>query len=348
MIRIKYPYFWQKQNLLSYILLPFGWIYLALGYLRKLLANTAKFDGFTICVGNCTIGGTGKTQAIIALSKMLKKKNINFIILSKGYGGSCSEATLVTSSSSPEEVGDEALELCRYGTTFVIPKMQSAKDIIAKYHPEIILVDDGMQNPYFEKDLVIMTIDGSRGFGNKMPIPAGPMRMMESEVMNNLDIILVNGKLKQKLPYLSSKPLFNASVKAQHNFSSKKYYAFSGIGNNQKFFALLRSLGAKLVHKKGFPDHYHYSNEDLAEIVEKCRKSNLKMITTRKDYVKIKSLCDKNEVSEVMEIVGLPEQKDKLDLSMLEVLEVELEIENQKDFFDLVLSKYKEYQGSLK
>lgn len=346
MIRIKYPYFWQKQNILSYILLPFGIIYLGLGYIRKFLAEGLRFKTFTICVGNCTVGGTGKTQTIITLAQMLEKKKINFIILSKGYGGSCREPTLVTSSSSPKEVGDEALELCRYGTSFVVPRMQEAKVIIDKYKPDIVLVDDGMQNPYFKKDIVIMTIDGSRGFGNKLPIPAGPMRMRESEVMDKVDIVVLNGPLKQKLPIINSKPLFNAKITAKHNFASKKYFAFSGIGNNQKFFALLRSLGADVKRKRSFPDHHEYSSSDLDEIITEAKKSNLRMITTRKDFVKIYNMCNSSEVKPILELVGLAEAKGKLDISELEVLEVNLEIEKQKEFFDLIMSKYKKYLKS--
>jgi tetraacyldisaccharide 4'-kinase len=123
MIKLCYPNFWQTRNILAYLLLPFGWVFLFLGYLRQLFARQVKFDAFTICVGNCTVGGTGKTQLIIALAKEFSKRNINFIILSKGYGGNVKTASLVTASSSPEEVGDEALELCHYGNSFVVPGM---------------------------------------------------------------------------------------------------------------------------------------------------------------------------------------------------------------------------------
>ena len=222
MIRIKYPNFWQKHNLLSCLLIPFGIIYLFLGKIRQFFAEAIRFNAFTICVGNCTIGGTGKTQTIIALASMLKKHNISFIILSKGYGGNCRENTLVTSSSSPDEVGDEALELCKYGTSFVVPAMKNAKSIINKYNPDIVLVDDGMQNPYFKKDIVIMTNDGSRGFGNKLPIPAGPMRMRESEAMRKVDIVVVNGELKHKISNIGNKPLFNARIIADHNFGNSE------------------------------------------------------------------------------------------------------------------------------
>jgi tetraacyldisaccharide 4'-kinase len=125
MIKLCYPNFWQTRNILAYLLLPFGWVFFILRISQAdYLLRQVKFDAFTICVGNCTVGGTGKTQLIIALAKEFSKRNINFIILSKGYGGNVKTASLVTASSSPEEVGDEALELCHYGNSFVVPGMQ--------------------------------------------------------------------------------------------------------------------------------------------------------------------------------------------------------------------------------
>jgi tetraacyldisaccharide 4'-kinase len=345
MIKLYYPKFWQKKSLLSYILLPLGLVFLLLGYIRKCIVKPIKFPAFTICVGNVTIGGTGKTQIIITLAKEFVKRNINFIIFSKGYKGNCSGPALVTASSSAEEVGDEALELCRYGNSFVLPKMEDALPIIAKYKPDVILVDDGMQNPAFQKDLLIMTIDGSRGFGNGFPIPAGPMRSLAEDGIEDADIIVINGESETNLELDRRKQVFKADLAANHNFGTNKYYAFAGIGNPEKFFSFLKNLGAKLGYTKIFPDHYKYSVEDIEDLVEEAKKKNLRLITTRKDYVKIQTpkFNSKIPLIPALQFVGAIKDNEKNEISQLEYLEVELKLENSEKFFELIFSKYDRY-----
>lgn len=348
MIKLYYPDFWQKKNLLSYILLPLGIIFLLLGFLRKLFAIQVRFNAFTICVGNCTIGGTGKTQLIISLAKKFAAQNINFIILSKGYGGKCTAPALVTSSSSPDEVGDEALELCQFGTSFVVPNIKDAGPIVSKYKPDVILIDDGMQNPNFKKDIVVMTIDGERGFGNGFPIPAGPMRSIQTSAINKADIILINGKLTKPITSIETKPIFYAKMSSKHNFSNHKYYAFAGIGNTQKFFDILKKNGAKIEKNKVFPDHYKYSKQDVEKLYFEAKKNDVRLITTRKDFVKIKNIdyAEKNGMGPALEFLGPSEKKGIASMPEIDCFEVDLTIGQEKKFFDLIFSKYKKYMKS--
>jgi len=345
MIQLYYPDFWQRRGLISYALLPLGIIFILLGFIRKLFATQIRFNAFTLCIGNCTVGGTGKTQLIINLAKEFSDKNINFIILSKGYGGNCSAPALVTSSSSPEEVGDEALELCKYGTSFVVPSMKRAGSIIAKYKPDLILVDDGMQNPHFKKDMVIMTIDGERGFGNGLPIPAGPLRTLKSQAINFADAILVNGTLKRKLPEISTKPIFHAEIYTDHTFADKKYFAFAGIGNPAKFFNMLKEKGASVIETKIFPDHHQYSPSELQNLFRQAQKKKLTLITTRKDYVKIKNMDFDIEtgIRPALEYAGMAEKKYDAALPNLEFLEVSMHVKERKDFLNMILCKFEKY-----
>ena len=245
MIKLHYPKFWQSKNLLAYILLPLGQIFLLLGHIRKLLAKPVRLRAHTICVGNATVGGTGKTQLVIKLAKEFTKSNVNFIILCKGYGGTNTHYSLVTKTSSPYEVGDEALELCEYGTTFAVPKISYASEIIAKYKPDVVLIDDGMQNPNFIKDFVIMTIDGTRGFGNGLPIPAGPMRCKVDEAIAAANAIVTVGGLTD----LTNS--YTATIKPAVTVKGRKYYAFAGIGNNERFFDINKALDTSSPHKNG-------------------------------------------------------------------------------------------------
>jgi len=359
MIKLYYPKFWQSKNILAYILLPLGWVYLFLGAVRKFFAKPIKFNARTICIGNATIGGTGKTQVVIKLAQELAKRNINFIILSKGYGGRNCHYSLVTKTSSPYDVGDEALELCEYGTTFSVPKISYAQEIIAKYKPDIVLVDDGMQNPNFIKDFVIMTIDGSRGFGNGFPIPAGPMRCITDDALKAADAVVVVGRSRdsvscnvipvktgiQKIYRLDSRPrgndnTFTATIKPTRKLASNKYYAFAGIGNPEKFFATLSTSNANLIKTKIFPDHYNYTKKEIVGLIEEAKFLCAKLITTRKDYVKIRHIFyeDKLDLNVMAaEMVAGPEVRANISELKVDYLEIDLEIEGLQDLVDKVI-----------
>ncbi len=364
MIKLHYPKFWQSKNILAYLLLPFGYIYLFLGVIRKLLAKPIKFKARTICIGNATVGGTGKTQLVIKLAQELTKCNVDFIILSKGYGGKNSHYSLVTSTSSPYDVGDEALELCEYGRTFAVPKIVYAAEIIEKYKPDIVLIDDGMQNPNFIKDFVIMTVDGSRGFGNELPIPAGPMRsriedikadaivVVGGVVVKNNVIPVENNVIPAKAGIQSYKSLdsrlrgndnmtFHATIKPVRAPSKLKYYAFAGIGNPDKFFDTLRNAGADVVETQSFPDHYSYTKSDILELIEDAKSKGLRLITTRKDYVKIRHVFyeQKLDLRELAaEMVEGPEKSCVTPELQIDYLEIDLEVDRIKGLVDKIIA----------
>ena len=331
MIKLYYPKFWQSKNILAFLLLPFGYIYLFLGVMRKLIAKPIKFKAHTICVGNATVGGTGKTQMIIKLAQELTKRNINFIILCKGYGGKNSHYSLVTKTSSPYDVGDEALELCEYGTTFAVPKIAYAPEIIAKYKPDLVLVDDGMQNPNFIKDFVIMTVDASRGFGNGLPIPAGPMRCRFEDIKADAMVMIGDkSSLRGAVGDVAISSIFYATIKPVHAPAKLKYYAFAGIGNPEKFFNTLRKAGGSIVETRRFPDHYDYTKDEILDLIEEAKSKGLRLITTRKDYVKIRYIFYENKLDLTdlaAEMVMGPEKSAVTPELHVEYLEIDLEVD---------------------
>lgn len=336
MIKLYYPKFWQSKNILAYLLLPLGYLYLLLGYIRKFFAKPIKFNARTICVGNATIGGTGKTQVVIKIAQELTKRNINFIILSKGYGGRNNHYSLVTKTSSPYDVGDEALELCEYGTTFSVPRISYVPEIIEKYKPDIILVDDGMQNPNFIKDFVIMTIDGTRAFGNGFPIPAGPMRCRIDDALKAADAVVVVGRGE----FAIQNGIFAATIKPSRKLTSNKYYAFAGIGNPEKFFTTLSDSKACLIKTKIFPDHYSYTKQEILDLIQEAKFLGAKLITTRKDYVKIRYVFyeDKLDLRELAtEMVAGPEMQVCRPELKVDYLEIDLEVERLQDLVDKVV-----------
>lgn len=188
------PKFWYKKNFFSLSLLPLAYVYCAIIFLRKFFYKIKIFESAkppipVIIVGNLTVGGTGKTPLVIKLTEFLQQKGYRPGIVSRGYipkfniigeKKKFSKAILeVSSSSDPEEVGDEALLIVRETKS---PMAVAKKRLLAaqllhqKYHCDVIISDDGLQHYALQRDVEIVVIDEERGFGNGFCLPAGPMR----------------------------------------------------------------------------------------------------------------------------------------------------------------------------
>ena len=306
MIKLNYPKFWQHRSLISYLLLPLSIVYFFGATIRRLVNQPQRLPAKVICIGNITIGGTGKTQVAIWLARHFKEDKIKFVILCKGYDGSYLEPTAVTKDMSPDFVGDEALELCAHGTTIVAKKVIDAIPLLQKLAPDVIIVDDGMQNPSFIKDYILAVVDGDRGFGNRMLFPAGPMRQFVKSGIEAADEVMVVSSATGLFPsgltrvsqasrasqgpqFKREEKSYKATIKPLSNFDlSKKYYAFAGIGNPERFFNSAKNQGLDIVATKAFPDHNKYSKGDIAFLKTESDKLGAKLLTTRKDWVKIR------------------------------------------------------------
>jgi tetraacyldisaccharide 4'-kinase len=295
---LHHPKFWNKKSILAYLLLPLGWIFLLLGKLRNLIYTKHYLSAKVISIGNATIGGTGKTQIVKWLSKKLYEDKIKYLIISKGYGGSYKVPTIVTTDLSAKIVGDEAIELSSYGTTIVARRVIEAIDLIKSLKPEVIIIDDGMQNPTYHKDFILMAIDGMRQFGNGFPLPAGPMRQMKDFSNNDANVIVsVDKDSNIKIDDLDPSITFNANIVPIKNIKYEgEYFPFTGIGNPEKFFLSLKNEGLKYSETKIFPDHYQYQQRDIMPLLVWAKMKKYTPITTRKDYVKISQYIEPNEV----------------------------------------------------
>ncbi len=303
MIKLVYPKFWQTRNIIAYLLLPLSLLYLLASYIRRITACPVLFPCKVICVGNVTIGGTGKTQIVIFLAQLFKTLNIDFIIITKAYGSKLKRALLVEEHHTAIDVGDESIMLLKYGKVIATKKICQIIPFINKLKPRVIIVDDSMQNPNFHKDLIILSIDANRLFGNGFLIPAGPLRQYSKRAIEKADIVILLGSanINNDSDFLvSSDPfLVKLGIKANNKFfyaqivpsininNSKTYFAFSGIGNPERFFSTLENYGVKLSGYKIFPDHHQYCLKDIKYLQEQSKKHNSFLITTSKDYVKI-------------------------------------------------------------
>jgi tetraacyldisaccharide 4'-kinase len=288
MIKLLYPKFWQTKNIIACLLLPFSTIYWLLGYIRYFFARHLKFPSKVISVGNVNVGGSGKTQIVIWLANFFKSQNIKFIIITKGYGSNLKKSILVNDTHKAEEVGDESLLLLKHGTVIASKKIHYALELVNAIKPAVIIVDDGMQNPNFHKDLTILTIGTDRGLGNRFLIPAGPLRQSLASGIKAADIIIAVSSKGNKRTMPCQKPLFHAQITPLTKLDkAKTYYAFSAIGHPERFIAGLQNENIILSGYKFFPDHYNYLDKDLAYLESQAKEYGSVLVTTSKDYAKI-------------------------------------------------------------
>ena len=289
-MNLKYPAFWNTKSLLSTILLPLSLIYFIASVARKLLVKAVKFPAPVICVGNITVGGTGKTQVVKWLAEILHKQNKKVLIICKGYNSKIpiNAAELVITHHSAAQVGDEAKYLSNTAPVIVSSKPKNALALVKRFAPDIIILDDFLQNPGVVKNLNIIVVDNDRLFGNNRLIPAGPLRESFTSASKDAAIIIAIGSKPNNTPTLLGPKSFVAQIISTQPFDlSKKYLAFAGIGNPQRFFSCLRQHGLSIIEEIIFPDHHIYSAADLGHLESRAAHLQAQLITTPKDAVKV-------------------------------------------------------------
>lgn len=284
---------WYEGHWAGYLLWPLSqlfWLVVALrrwcyqqGYLR-----TQTLAVPVVIVGNLTVGGTGKTPLIIYLTEVLRQAGFKPGIISRGYGGKAATwPQLVHADSDPALVGDETVLLARRTACplAVGPlRAETGRFLLQQHDCDILLSDDGLQHYALARTLEIVVIDGERRFGNGWCLPAGPLREPLSR-LPSVDMCLVNGGIKQSGEYamqvqpMAAVNLLTGELRALHAFQQSPCHALAGIGNPQRFFAVL-SAAALQFTAQVFPDHYAFSAADV------LFADDLPVLMTEKDAVK--------------------------------------------------------------
>jgi tetraacyldisaccharide 4'-kinase len=290
------PDFWYRHNFssraLSTALAPLGSIYGASVAWKSRRRKPYRSHAAVVCVGNLTVGGTGKTPLAIALARMLLSHGVSASFLTRGYGRHTNRALRVDANSHDvDSVGDEALLLARIAPTIVAAnRAEGAR--FAETHGaeaiiEAIIMDDGYQNFTLVKDLSLVVVDGESGFGNGRIVPAGPLREPVLQGLARADAVIVMGEGMPSLESFAG-PILRARLACERRLDSQKLIAFAGIGRPDRFFAMLRSLGAKLVETHAFADHHVYSPAEIARLKQSAETMGAGLMTTEKDFVRLK------------------------------------------------------------
>lgn len=259
-----------------------------------------------VVIGNIAVGGTGKTPLTLALCRYLQARGLKPAIVSRGYGGEAPLYPLYVTRDTPlAHCGDEALLYARSTEVPVVVDPNRARAVArleCDHAPDLVLCDDGLQHYALARDIELVVVDGSRGFGNGLLLPAGPLREPVSRLAE-VDYVVVNADAGLPLPpdsaprvamqlvpellenLASGECLDSATWLARYGASVPQVHAVAGIGNPGRFFRTLTDLGfAIMAHP--FPDHHRFQASDLAFA------DALPIVMTEKDAVKCLPFAD--------------------------------------------------------
>ncbi len=309
------PKFWdlKKPNLLSYLLLPFTIPVRINNVLLDLKSKKKDQRIRTICVGNIYVGGTGKTPTTIKLYQLLKQQGFEVVTANKNYKKHLDEKIILEkktetiSSKDRKEIIDKAISMKK----------------------KILIFDDGLQDKKISYDIEFVCFDQKNWLGNGLLLPSGPLREKIKSLKKYSCVFLKkNGEdISNKIQLIKN---INPNIKIFYTHfeplnidqfdKSEKYLIFSGIGNPNDFKSLLIKNKLNIIDEIIYPDHYMYNESDIIRIKKHANNLGAKIITTEKDYVKISHL-------------------NKEDINLLEV---DLIIENEKELTDFIKEKFHE------
>lgn len=288
------PKFWTRKDGLSRAisdaLRPVGWIYGKVTVWRATRPWTYRARARVICVGNLTVGGTGKTPVAIAIAEMVAQRNVQPFFLTRGYGGRLRGPVQVDPRShTARDVGDEPLLLANAQPTVVARGRAAGAEFADRHGADVIVMDDGHQNSTLRKQLSIVVVDAQTGFGNRRLLPAGPLREPVKDGLRRANcVILVGGDETAKLTGYRG-TVFRVKLVAQDipQLREKPIIAFAGIGQPRKFLQSLRDLGAQVKSMKAFADHHVYTPKEISAMQAKAAEAGALLVTTEKDYVRL-------------------------------------------------------------
>ena len=281
------------------LLTPISWIWAAVTARR--IARTLAFDPGVpvICVGNLTVGGTGKTPVVWALAQRLAARDQAVHLLSRGYGGRLEGPVRVDLAiHTSADVGDEPLMLAKAFPVWVARDRAAGARAAAVAGAQVIVMDDGHQNPSVRKDLSLVVVDGeTRGdewpFGDGRVFPAGPMREPLAVGLARADAVVVLlpddfERLDPELSALLHGPAqLTAHLRPIQAPPPGPQVGFAGIGKPWKVERALKAAGCELADFAPFPDHIVYDEATLRRLADRARLFDAGLVTTEKDWARL-------------------------------------------------------------
>ena len=296
---IWYKSFWSLTGVIVILMSPLSILYLFVIRLHDLLYKMKILRVLVLktpilIVGNLTVGGTGKTPFCIWLSNYLEKLQIKVGIVASGYKSNGSSPKVVDKSSSPLDVGDEAIELASMTNAIVVSSDNRAKSSLFlenNFDLDLIIHDDGLQNKKISRDVEILLINDNLKYGNGFLLPAGPLRELPDKRIQNSDLIVHSKCREHQYNIYNSKniPAFMVENKLVTNSISKesrqidsfeRIHLVCGISSTKIIEENIRTLNVEYILHE-YSDHYLFKGNEI------LFDDNLPVFVTMKDYVKL-------------------------------------------------------------
>ena len=293
------PKFWQQSppSLTARLLSPLGAIYGGITRRRMQLAGVDAGCP-VICIGNFTAGGAGKTPLALLVAEILAAQGRKPFFLSRGYGGTIGAGPLLVDPVRhlASEVGDEPLLLAALAPVVVGADRVAAARLAVAQGANVLVMDDGLQNPSLAKNFSFAVVDGAVGVGNGLCLPAGPLRApLAAQWPHVAGVVIIGagdpGKALARCAEAAGKRVFRGRLEADAGDAARlrgqRVVAFAGIGRPTKFFATLAEIGAQLVAQHEFADHHAFSAAEMAALQAQAQTLQAMLVTTRKDQVRL-------------------------------------------------------------
>jgi tetraacyldisaccharide 4'-kinase len=290
---------WYRGHWAKWILRPFCPLYVAAAAARRKRDEQKRvdFEVPVIVVGNITVGGTGKTPLVMWLAARLSERGYRPGIVCSGYRGQAkSWPQRVTADSEPDEVGDEAVLLARRVRCPVVAgpdRVADVEELVAGGAVDVVISDDGLQHYRLGRSIEIAVVDGIRGLGNGLCLPAGPLREPAAR-LREVDAIVVNGGkwghagvFRAEVLPTGVRQTATGAMKTLKDFEDEEVHAVAAIGHPDRFFTLLENHGL-VVEPHALPDHAPLSAADLRF------EDEHPVFITEKDEVKCKGFAEDN------------------------------------------------------
>ena len=254
-----------------------------------------------VCVGNLTVGGTGKTPMVAFLCKWFRERDLRVAIVSRGYG------------AQEGKPNDEARELSARLPD--VPHIQNPDRVAAatvaaeELEMQVVVLDDGFQHRRLERDLDLVLIDALEPFGFGWLLPRGLLREPVTGLeragvvaLSRADLVSEQRRieLRQRVAELAPNAAWieiahtptrliagelSESIETLHG---QRVLAFCGLGNPAGFRHTLEQCGTQLVDFIEFPDHHEYTRDDIEKLRKAIREHNpTQVVCTHKDMVKV-------------------------------------------------------------